>query len=164
MAINSKYTDEYCEYMIKEHGNSIYKIIYLHVKNKADADDIFQQVYLTLVEKKPRLENKNHEVGWLIKVAKNKSKDFLKSYWKRNTVSLEDRDFPVYNEESGLMEALYSLDAKYRIAIYMYYYEGYTSGEIGHILGIKDATIRTQLRRGREELGRLLKESGIYEG
>lgn len=164
MAINSQYTDEYCEYIVKAYGNTIYKIIYLNVKNKADAEDIFQQVFLTLVDKKPRLKDKNHEIGWLIKVAKNKAKDFLKSYWKRNIVALEDGNFVVYNEEGGVLEALYSLDEKYRIVIYMYYYEGYSSKEIGHILGIKDASIRTQLKRGREELGRLLKESGIYEG
>ena len=167
MAIKTQYTDDYCEYMVNTHGRSIYKIIYLYVKNKADAEDIFQQVFLTLVEKKPKLKDKNHEIGWLIRVAQNKSKDFLKSYWKKNIQELREEEYLLDNEENqdmGVLDSIFGLDKKYRTVIYMYYYEGYASGEIADILGIKDATIRTQLKRGREELARLLKESGIYEG
>ena len=134
------------------------------MKNKADADDIFQQVFLTLVEKKPRLKDENHEIAWLIRVAKNRCKDHHKNYWNKNTRTLGSEDWVSDNESNDLLEAVYSLDEKYRLVIFMYYYQGYSTREISQILKLKEPTIRTQLRRGREELEKLLREDGFYEG
>lgn len=157
MAVGTKYTNEYCEKIVKKHGHTLYRVIYLYLKNKTDADDVFQQVFLTLIEKKPRLKDENHEIAWLIRVGKNKCKDHLKNYWKQKTVALDQEGSFVMDEYTNeVLDAVYSLKEKYRTVIYMYYYEGYVTREISQILGIKEATIRTQLKRAREQLALLL--------
>lgn len=157
MSLSLRYDD--CSQIVEDHGDTIYKIIYLYLKGADGIDDIFQQVFLALVEKGPKFTDKKHQLAWLIRVAKNKSRDHYKNYWNRNTTGLNDWNLPpVKDSTNDVLEAVFSLEEKYRIVIYMYYYEGYTTGEISRILKIKEPTIRTQLKRGREKLKDLLKE------
>ena len=55
-------------------------------------------------------------------------------------------------------KAVLSLPKKYRLPLYLYYYEGYSVGEIGAILGRNPSTIQTHLARGRERLKAMLTE------
>jgi len=54
-------------------------------------------------------------------------------------------------------EALAQLPAKYRTAIHLHYYEGYTTDEIARITHQRPSAVRTQLTRARRMLGELLK-------
>ena len=65
------------------------------------------------------------------------------------------------DEMLGIMK---KLNRNNRIALYMYYYEGYTIGEIGQILGISSDTVSSRLHRGRQQLKKLLSEerNGLY--
>ena len=57
-----------------------------------------------------------------------------------------------YDTNSEVLKAVMSLPEKERIAVYMYYYEGYKSAEIAHITGKTDAAVRTYLVRARKKL------------
>ncbi|MDO5141839.1 MAG: sigma factor-like helix-turn-helix DNA-binding protein [Eubacteriales bacterium] len=46
-----------------------------------------------------------------------------------------------------------------RAAIHLYYHEGYTTAEIAAILGVKEATVRADLTRGREKPRAVRKEA-----
>ena len=59
---------------------------------------------------------------------------------------------------SDLFDAIMALDAKYRIVIYLYYYEGYSIEEIAGLLNQPRGTIGTRLKRAREKLKRYLSE------
>ena len=60
--------------------------------------------------------------------------------------------------EREVLQAVLSLPKKYRLPLYLYYYEGYSVGEIGAILGRNPSTIQTHLARGRERLKAMLTE------
>jgi RNA polymerase sigma factor (sigma-70 family) len=157
-------TGDYCSEIVEKHGAVIYRICRLHLKNTADVEDVFQTVFLKLIEKQPYFRDEDHERAWLIKVAVNKCKDYLKSYWNKNKVSIEDYDGT--KEESDLSEvyeAVSNLEPHYKIVIYMYYYEGYSTSEMSKILKVKEATIRTRLKRAREHLKIQLKGDEFYE-
>ena len=47
---------------------------------------------------------------------------------------------------------------KYRLPLYLYYYEGYTAAEVGELLGLGPSTVRTRLARAREKLKAQLRE------
>lgn len=61
-------------------------------------------------------------------------------------------------------EAVKQLPENYRAAIHLFYYEGYPTKQIARLLGKKEATVRSDLRRGRERLKAVLKEAYDFEG
>ena len=63
---------------------------------------------------------------------------------------------PVDESAAELWDAVARLPEKLRTAVHLFYGEGYESGEIGALLGIPAATVRSRLRRARAELKNLL--------
>lgn len=102
--------------------------------------------------------------AWLIRVTINKSKNHMKTAWirKRSEMPNVQQDLPT-NETGDLLNAVLSLDVKYKIPIYLMYYEGYSIKEISEIVKIKPATIGTRLKRGREILKTLLGDDYFAE-
>lgn len=101
-----------------------------------------------------------HEKAWLLRVSINACKDYLKAFFRRNVVSLEtlgEMEAETAEDYQEVLEAVLSLPAKYKDAIYLSYYEGYTAAEIGKILGKAENTVYSLLSRGRgmikEKLG-----------
>ena len=76
---------------------------------------------------------------------------------RRHDTPLDDRiPFPE-PEDSALDEALRRLTPKYRAAVHLFYYEGYTAEEIARMSGEKPSAIRTRLTRARAQLRELMK-------
>ena len=61
----------------------------VHLKNRADTEDIFQTVFLKYVLSSVSFESEEHEKAWIIRVTINACKDLLKSFYRRRTVSLD---------------------------------------------------------------------------
>lgn len=98
-----------------------------------------------------------------INVCKNK----LNTFWNRKKQSIDDSPdvavYDSYNTDSSVLKAVMSLPEKYRITIYMYYYEEYSTAEIAEITGKNDVTVRSLLRRARAKLKEMLKEEYDFE-
>lgn len=137
---------------IDRYADMVKRICFIHLKNEADTEDIFQTVFLKYAMSDVTFTNETHEKAWLIRVTLNACKDLLKSFFHKRTVPLD-----AYVEQNGIvdaahsevLEAVLSLPEKYRRVVYLHYYEGYTAPEIAEILGIKENTVYTQLTRGR---------------
>ena len=138
----------------------------IHLKNYADTEDIFQNVFLKYVLSSVSFENEEHEKAWLIRTTIHICMDILKSSWRRRTVPLEE-SMPAASREVYLpyqirddrtLEAVLKLPVHYRNAIYLFYYEDYSIQEIAGVLNEKEGTIKTRLRRGREEVKKILTE------
>lgn len=141
---------------VETYANMIQRICFYHLKNKADTEDIFQNVFLKYMLCDKEFKNEEHKKSWLIRVAVNACKDYLKSAFRKKTVPLDalnDKDIYI-EEDKEVLGAVLSLPAKYKDVIYLYYYEGYSAVEIGTILGKKENTVYSLLSRGR----RLLKD------
>ena len=116
---------------------------------------------LRYIKKQPDLETEEHQRAWLLRVAINLSKDYLKSYWFKNTSELTE-DIPIKQDDNkAIWDSVRKLPQKYRIVIELYYKEGYSIKEIADILKKKQATIGTWLSRGKKILEKTLKED-IY--
>ena len=153
MAFQLLCTDNCIAEQIEKFGDMIYRLGIVTLKNEQDAQDMFQEVFLRLFEKRPILESEEHLKAWLIKVASNYCKNFLRTAWYRKTVPLEELCAPITDAtDFETVSALLSLPVKYRQVLYLHYYEGYTTDEIGALLHMKPTTVRTQLKRGRELL------------
>ena len=140
---------------IHQYASIVQRICFIHLKNEADTDDIFQTVFLKYAMSTVEFQSDAHEKAWLIRVTINACKDLLRSFFRKHTVPFDE-----YIEQVGvtdlhhyeLLEAVISLPEKYRRVVYLHYYEGFTAPEISGILGIKVNTVYTHLARGKDLL------------
>lgn len=140
---------------IERYGDMVRRLCLVHLKNPADTEDIFQNVFLKYVLSPVVFESPEHEKAWLIRVTLNACKDLVKSFFRSRTVPLEellDQPAPLSEEHKEVLEAVLALPQKYRDAVYLHYYEGYTAAEIGKLLGKNTNTVYTLLTRAREQL------------
>lgn len=138
---------------IDRYGNLVKRICCVSLGNKADVDDVFQEVFLKYFLRKEVFENEQHEKAWLCRVAFNQCKDHNKSFWHKRIVSIEEMEIPFDSpEENEVMTAVKQLQLDDRRIIYLHYYEGYSIPEISAITGQKLNTVYTHLRRAKEKL------------
>lgn len=148
---------------VDTYGNDMFRIACNYCNCTADAEDIVQNVFLKLYQTKTRFQDEEHMKRWLIRVTVNEAKNLCASFWKKRIVSLENSeviqpfDFPC-PENSDLYDAVMELPPKYRIVMFLYYYEEYSVKEIAKILHLRETTVQTQLMRGRKQLKSKLKE------
>lgn len=139
---------------IELYADTVRRLCMIHLKNHADTEDIFQTVFLKYLLSTKEFESPEHEKAWFIRVTVNACRDLLKSFFRSRTVSMEEvLDQPsLPQEDHEVLEAVLSLPARYKDAVYLHYYEGYTAPEIAKILGKNVNTIYTLLNRARQLL------------
>lgn len=146
--------------VMQEYADMVRRICFVHLKNRHDTEDVFQNVYMKYLLYKGSFENDEHEKAWFVRVTINACTDWLRNLSRRKCLPLDviAEEGEVLDETAGhVMEAVLKLPEKYRNVIYLFYYEGYTAAEIARILGKKENTIYTWLSRAkdllREKLG-----------
>lgn len=98
---------------LKKYSDMVRRICFLYLKNNTDVEDVFQEVFLKLLQNKTPFENEEHEKAWIIRVTINKCKDLLKSFWRRNTDSIEDIELAFEDKTEGeLIHVVLSLPKK----------------------------------------------------
>jgi RNA polymerase sigma-70 factor (ECF subfamily) len=143
--------------IIDRHSNMIYRICFVYLKNKYDAEDAFQEVIIKLMERAPHFQNDQHEKAWIIKVSCNHCKNILNYNTSKKHVAFdEDIGLKTIDTQDNTLEHILNLPLHYRNVLYLYYYEGYSTKEIANILKRRDATIRTWLKRARETLKNII--------
>ena len=146
--------------VLDEYGNSILRLAYSYLHNMSDAEDILQETLIQFLKTGPLLENTSHEKAWLLKVAANLSKNRIEYNRIRQTDELEETLAADCREDlSFVWEAVKALPDKYREVIHLFHYEGYSTAQIGKMLNRKEATVRSDLWRGRQKLKDILKEA-----
>ena len=148
-------------------GATVYRVAYHALKNRADAEDVMQTTLLRLLEHRQPFESEEHMKQWLLRVAVNESRKLLRSFWRRHAVPLDEwRDAPVFQDpaQSELFQAVMALDAKYRLTIYLYYYEVCSVSQTAAPLRAKPSPVQTWLQRARARLRRTLFEEEEGEG
>lgn len=147
---------EYFKFIYDKYFSMVYKISLLYLKNIVEAEDTVQEIFIKLFKEESKFVDEDHIKAWLITVTKNLCKDNIKSFWKSRRIDIEKLpELAAENVEEDLsfvLEILLSLPSKYKIVLYLYYYEDYTVKDISKILDIKESTIQTQLSRGRKLL------------
>ena len=155
-------TDETFEQAARTYGDMLYRVAYHALKNRADAEDVVQTVLLKLYQQKDEFDGEDHLKHWLLRVAVNESRKLLRSFWRRRVVPLEERDEACTDPDSRkdeVFQAVMALDAKYRLSVYLYYYEGCSVKEAAAAMGVNPSTVQTWLQRARDRLRKTLSES-----
>lgn len=147
------------EFAVKQHENTLYRAALAILADVQEAEDAVQDAFIAYLEKAPDFDGPEHEKAWLIRVTINACRDLVKSFFRSRTVPLEellDQPAPLSEEHREVLEAVLALPRKYRDAVYLHYYEGYTAAEIGKLLGKNTNTVYTLLTRAREQLRKTL--------
>lgn len=153
-------TEQELSNAMKTYGDTVYRLALCRLQNAADAEDVYQDVFLRLLEQRADRWDGEHLKAWLIRTALNRCADLGRLRQRRRGIlSLEevpDLARPVDEAAAELWDTVARLPEKLRTAVHLFYGEGYESGEIGALLGVPAATVRSRLRRARAELRDLL--------
>lgn len=157
-------TNETASRLLDQYGNMILRLAYSYLHNQSDAEDILQETLIKYLQTAPDFAGPVHEKAWLLKVAANLSKNRIDYNRIRQTDELEETLVAKERQDlSFVWEAVKQLPANYRAAIHLFYYEGCSTAEIARILDRKESSVRSDLRRGREQLKNILKEAYDFE-
>ena len=145
----------------RTYGDTVYRIALHALNNPQDAEDVTQTVLLKLYECKKEFESE---------VAVNESRHVLRSFWRRTSVPLEEWREQAVQEDPAraeVLEAVMALEPKYRVAVYLYYYEGLSVAEVAGAMKANVSTVQTWLLRARARLKQALsdeeeREESVY--
>ncbi len=168
MSMQSLCTDDGIEEIIEKYSGMVYGIAVSHMRTKEDAEDIYQEVFLIYLEKRREFREEEHRKAWLIRTTLTCCKRAMASSYKKRNILAGDAaetfgtgkeqaavSFEL-KEENEVYLAVLSLPPKYRIVIYLFYFEQQSVQEISRMLKRRAGTVRMQLTRGRELLREFL--------
>jgi RNA polymerase sigma-70 factor (ECF subfamily) len=162
------------DYLMDTYGPSVLKLAFSYLKDKALAEDIFQEVFLRVHQSLHTICEQRNLRKWILKITANLCRDYLRSWSRRNLIPTDEE---LLSEEAGLqdtaqeiiqieqdrklIEAVMMLPVLLRVTIMLYYYEERNSAEIASIEGISPVTVRIRLYRARKQLKKLLEQEGF---
>jgi len=142
------------ESLYRKHFAAIYSVCFLYMKNEADACDMVQETFLRLLQGHFTYEDDEKTKAWLIVTASNCCKSQLRKSWRKKEVAYDARVHDIGREDSDnlLLRMVEELEEKYRLPVYLHYFEGYQSAEIAKLLHTNASTIRSRLAKARNML------------
>ena len=153
-------TEQVFQEAAERYLDMVYRLALNCLRSPADAEDAAQTAMLRLWQRQEPFADRAHLRNWLVRVTLNVCRDTVRSSWRRRMVSLESCREPAFadGEHRALYRAVMDLPEKYRVPLYLYYYEGYSVPEVGELLELKPSTVQTRLDRGRKQLKTMLTE------
>lgn len=140
------------EEVFERYADMVYRLGFVRTKSQYDADDILQEVFLRYMKVWQNMQSPDHIKATILKITVNCSNNLLTSSWFKKTDPLSDTLRAADIPDDGTLAAVLKLPVKYRTAIHLHYYMGYSVEEIAKITSAKPATVKTWLSRGREKL------------
>lgn len=140
--------------------NDMYRLAFSYTKNYSDSDDIVQSVFIKLYKNFNKFDDDTSIKKWLTKVTINECKNLFLSAWKKKVFPITDNEenITTYKKQStSYIDSLFQLPKKYRIVLFLFYYEDYKIKEISEILNLNESTVKTRLSRARSLLKEVLK-------
>lgn len=151
-------TNETFERLARAYGDTVFRVACHALGNRPDAEDVSQSVLLKLYQTDKPFESDDHAKHWLIRVTVNECRRLLRSPWRGRVLPLEDWDGPAAQpgDYSDVLAAVMALPVKYRLCVYLYYFEEYPIRDIAQTLGTRESTVQTRLQRARDKLRQTL--------
>ena len=144
------------EAVVDRYAGLVYRLAFARTRSRDAADEVFQEVFLRYVSRRPVFESTEHEKAWFCRVTINCANSYWRNPFRRKTEPLDaaaELAAPE-PEEARLDEYLDRLPPEQRVAVHLYYYEGYSTPEIAALVGKSESAVRMRLMRAR----RLLRE------
>jgi RNA polymerase sigma factor (sigma-70 family) len=162
--------------LVEDHKNLVYHVIHRTVRDRAAHEEIFQEVFLNVLESLPRFEGRSKLSTWIASIAVHTCYKFVQKARERERIGsfgdwLEGRPEPGVPpdvqeslEKDGIKRRLEwhlaKLPRKHALPVTLFYLEGMSYREIAEILGIPLGTVKSHLFRGLKELRKSIEGGG----
>ena len=156
------------EVLYDRHGGVAYSLAYRIVGNRAAADEVTQEAFISVWRSGARFDAARGSVrSWLLSVVRNRAIDFLRSKAGKapkldfdDDSALEQRPAAERTEEEALRRetageirgALGRLPGEQSKVIELAYFGGFSHSEIAEILGLPMGTVKGRMRLGLEKI------------
>lgn len=140
------------------------------LRNELDAEDILQSSFMDVFSKLDSFRYQSSIGAWIKRIIVNNCINYLKrkrmsfdELEERHTFQIADDGYmePTRLNAKAVNAAIKQLPDGYRVVFSLYMFEGYDHKEIGQILGISEATSKSQYSRAKRKLKDLLKKKPI---
>ena len=143
--------------VVARYQDMVYAICLTHTRCWGDADDVFQEVFLTYHRKQPVCTDEEHRKAWLIRTTLTVARRVASNSWRARTVELGSAEdaipAPAFELEDPRQEALFTalagLPETYRTVIHLFYFEDLPVTTIADVLDDTPGAVKTRLSRGR---------------
>lgn len=164
---------EAVEKLMASYGSSVLRTAYFYLADRHLAEDVSQEVFIRVFRAWAKFEGKSSVKTWLTKITVNLCRDKLRQYTR--TEGLNDplawqRQQPIATDQiaerltkTAILHVVLSLPLPYQEVIYYYYYQDFSTREIGEVTGATEGTVRSRLHRARELLRERLQKEGLDE-
>lgn len=152
--------------LVRRGESSFYRVAKSILHHEQDVEDAVQEGLLKAYQNRNKLKNEDFFQTWLTRIIINECYRLLRKNKSVRPFAEEDMEIPapVAPNDVDLYNAIGMLPPKIRIAIVLYYVEGYSTAEIKTILKIPQGTVKSRLAKGRTLLKSILNEEGDYHG
>ena len=143
-------------------GDAVWRLALVRTGSHADADDVYQDVFLSLARDTTDFVDEEHLKAWLLRVAANRCRELARRPWRRRDMALDDllaepadpnaSDAFSQVECAEVWQVVARLRPRYREVIHLCYQEGMDCAAIARVLGIAPSTVATRLQRARAQL------------
>lgn len=142
--------------LIEEHKYKLYRMAYFYVNQEADALDIVQETVYKAYKSIKKLKDASYFSTWITRILINTSMDFIKKNKKvlpyEEINEVEDISDNNITDSIDLMDAINTLDPKYKAVIFLRYYRDLKIKDISVILECPENTVKTNIRRAINKL------------
>lgn len=159
-------TTEEVASLYRRHAGMVYQISRMLLKNGPDAEDAVQTVFGRAMEREEPFDSPDHERAWLIVTTRNECKNQLRHWWRTKRADADALDTLTWEQpgDGELWDMILQLPEHEKTALYLHYYQGYSTEETAELMHSKPSTVRSWLFRARRKLKDQLEEDGEYGG
>ncbi|MDZ5711046.1 sigma-70 family RNA polymerase sigma factor [Jeotgalibacillus haloalkalitolerans] len=172
--MNSKGRDQLLSELMKAHGDELVRLAFTYVKSEETAKDMVQNTFMKCYQHLDSFRGESAYRTWLFRITINECKDYLKSWHYKKTVAAEkvkeistfasaEKAAIRHEQQREVNIALLALPTGYREVLDLYYFRDFKIEEIAELIGEKQNTVKTRLKRGREKLKVMLEEAERIE-
>jgi len=156
--------------VVLRYESMVYGIAVTHTSCRGDADDVFQDVFLTYHRRQPECASEEHRKAWLITTTLNCARRVAGSSWRTRVVPLnplETRAAPdqfefATDEQNVLFRALRALPEAHRTVLYLFYFEDLPITRIAEVLDLEPGAVKMRLSRARAQMRERL-QGGLFD-
>lgn len=160
-------SDAFIKAAMRNHGTAVFRLAISQTGSRADAEDVYQDVFIALACCDTDFKDAGHLKAWLLRTTINRCRDLSRSWWRRRGSSLEALALDLPDKDAKddatnyevLWKAVRRLPERYRALVHLRYVEEMTCEQIAGITGTNASTVRTRLSRAHQKLRALLEES-----
>jgi len=156
--------------VVARYQDMVYRIAVTHTQCRGDADDVFQEVFLTYHRRQPQCTDDEHRKAWLITTTVNIARRVATSSWRTRVVPLHTdtletalAPFRFRTElQDAVARAMAALAYEYRTVLHLFYFDDLPVTTIAQVLDLTPGAVKMRLSRGRALMRTQLHE-GLFD-